>query len=170
MLIDQPDLLFFASGVSNSAETRASAFDREVNLLNDQPRDAHIVYFSSLAVFYEDTPYTRHKLKMEHCVHGFESYTIIRIGTITWGQNPRLLINYLRRRHAVGLPLDILDVERYIVDLAEFQHWLKLIPDWNVEMNVPGRRLSVQQIVEEFVYPPQPPYGVQTKLLAQESA
>jgi hypothetical protein len=152
-IVDRPDLTFFAAGVSNSAETRESEFEREENLLFSVSDRAHIVYFSSLCVFYADTRYARHKRFMEKLVkRGFDCHTIIRLGTITWGRNPNLLINHLRLRREQGLPLEIQDVTRYVCDLAEFQHWLGLIPPWPCELNITGRRMTVSEIVEEFVY------------------
>lgn len=149
---DRKDLLFFVSGVSNSKETRGSEFRREIELLLDQDKNSHIVYVSTLSVLYSDTPYTRHKRHMEQLVKGFKTWTIFRLGNITWGTNPRTLINYLRNRHQRGLKLDIQDVYRYIVDKDEFQYWLEMIPDWSCEIGVPGRRMKVKDIVNEFVY------------------
>src|SRR3990167_5051089 len=141
------DLLFFASGVSNSQETREDEYEREVVLLMNQDRSKHLVYFSSLAVFYSETRYTRHKLNIERLIKRFfSSYTIIRLGNITWGTNPSTLINYLKAHPEA----EIQDVYRYIVDKDEFLHWIELIPNWNVEMNIPGRRLKVAEIVERI--------------------
>ena len=53
--------------------------------------------------------------------------------------------NYLRQ------PLEIRDEYRYVVDKEEFRYWLGLIPNtFNAEMNVPGRRMKVREIVEEY--------------------
>lgn len=94
VLPEEKDLLFFASGVSNSQETREEEYEREFKLLLEQPRDAHLVYFSTLAVFYGDTRYVAHKLFMESTIKKeFPHYTIVRIGNITWGTNPHTLIN-----------------------------------------------------------------------------
>lgn len=151
-IIDRPDLLFFASGVSNSGETRVSEFARELSLLKAQEGPAHLVYFSSMCVFYADTPYADHKRNMEEEVKEmFYSSTIVRLGTITWGVNHRLLINHLRARHLLGLPLDIQPVQRVVHTLADFHYALSLIPAWPCEMPVPGRLMTVQQIVAEFV-------------------
>lgn len=145
------DLLFFASGVSNSQEKRESEYQREIDLLLEQPREAHIVYFSSLAVFYSDTRYTQHKLAMEALVKdNFKRYTIIRLGNITWGTNPNTLINYFRNQRKEGKALLIRDEYRYIIDKDEFLHWISLIPPWNVEMNCPGKRMLVREIVHEY--------------------
>lgn len=148
VLPDRDDLLFFASGVSNSQETDEAQYLREVDLLLAQSRHAHLVYFSSLAIFYSDTRYTRHKLFMEDRIKArFPAHNIIRIGNITWGDNPNTLINYL----AAHPGTEIRDEYRYIVDIEEFMHWINLIPAWNCELNIPGRRMKVADIKREFV-------------------
>lgn len=148
VLPDRDDLLFFASGVSNSQELRDSEYQREKDLLLSQDAREHIVYFSSLAIFYSNTKYTRHKLEMERRIkEKFPEYTIIRLGNITWGKNPNTLINYLKAHPDA----EIQDVYRYVTDKEEFLHWINLIPDFNVEMNIPGKRMLVKEIVKEYV-------------------
>jgi hypothetical protein len=148
VLPERDDLLFFASGVSNSGETRESEYEREFDLLLEQPRTAHIVYFSSLAVFYSHTRYAQHKRDMEALVRqSFPFYTIIRIGNITWGTNPYTLINYLRAHPEAELQ----DTYRYIVNKEEFLYWVSLIPDWSCEMNIPGKRMKVQEVYDKYV-------------------
>lgn len=146
VLTPREGFLYFASGVSNSREKRESEYDREVTLLLKQPREAHIVYFSSLAVFYSDTQYTAHKLRMEAIVKTFSNYTIVRIGNITFGSNPHTLINYLRAHPNA----EIRDEERYIIDKEEFLHHVNLIPDWNCEYNITGRRMKIKEIHEKY--------------------
>lgn len=154
-IIDRPDRLYFASGVSNSGETREAEYEREIDLLADvDSGGAHLVYFSSLSVLFgPNTRYTEHKRQMELLVRRwYPLHAIVRIGNITWGTNPYTLINHLRARHAAGLPLDVQDVYRYVIDLDGFRAWLDAIPDTHpVEFNCLGRRLKVAQIVQEFV-------------------
>ena len=151
-LIDHPDRLYFASGVSNSARLHEREYQREVNLLASQGRSLRLVYFSSLCVFYSYTRYAKHKRNMEVWVKKlFPHWTIIRLGNITWGANPHTLINHLREHYINAEPVDIQDTYRYVVDREEFRHWLGLIPPWNCEMNITGRRLKVADIYQEFV-------------------
>jgi len=151
VLKDKKDKLFFASGVSNSQETRESEYKREEGLLLSQllikGKPEHIVYFSTLAVFYSNTRYVQHKKLMEKLVRtNFNRYTIIRLGNITWGINPHTLINYLQdNKNAV-----IQDVYRYICDKEEFLHWMEMIPDWSCEMNITGARMKVKDIAYEY--------------------
>lgn len=151
VLPDRKDLLFFASGVSNSGETRVSEFRRELDLLNLQDHKQHIVYFSSLAVFYSDTKYAQHKRGMELVIKTtFPKYTIIRLGNITWGKNPHTLINYLKAHPEA----EIRDEYRYIISKDEFLHWINLIPSWSCEMNCPGERMKVKDVYERHVKVP----------------
>ena len=147
------DRLFFASGVSNSRETRESEYRREKNLLLKQNRKAHIVYFSTLAVLYGDNRYVKHKREMEELIkQEFPRYTIVRIGNITWGVNPHTIINFFRLQLKKGKRLKIQDAYRYIIDQDEFLHWINLIPDWNCEMNIPGRRMKIDEILDEYCH------------------
>ncbi len=142
------NLVFFASGVSDSQCTDEREYDREMRLLMRQDERKHLVYFSSLATLFSNTRYMQHKRHMETLVkERFLTWTIVRIGNITWGKNPHTLINYLRAHPEA----EVKDEYRYIVDQDEFLYWIGLIPDFSVEMNIPGRRLKVQEVVNEYV-------------------
>ena len=163
VLTDRDDRIYFASGVSNSKETKQLEFDREKMLLKDQWKkfvnpegkvrdDLRLVYFSSLAIFYLNTPYTEHKLQVENFIRlNFPSWAIIRLGNITWGSNPNTLINAMKTKVANGEPLQIQDTTRYIIDKPEFLHWVGLIPNFNVEMNITGQPMKVSKIVKKYV-------------------
>src|SRR5678815_5503282 len=66
------EILIFASGVSNSAESRPDPFARESALLRSAlAAGQRLVYFSSCAVAnarQSPTPYFQHKLEMERLV------------------------------------------------------------------------------------------------------
>ena len=153
VLPEREGITFFASGVSNSQETDEMEYQREKAMLLGQDRSQRLVYFGSLSIFYSDTRYARHKREMEELVkENFPSYCIVRLGNITWGINPHTLINTLRTHVKKEEPLEIKDVYRYVVDQDEFLHWVGLIPDdFNCEINVPGRRMKVKEIVKEYV-------------------
>ena len=89
---------------------------------------------------------------MEQLVkENFEHNTIVRLGNITWGDNTHTLINYFKRQREFGVPIEIKHEERYICSIEEFNHWIHLIPTWNCEINIPGRRMKIVDIVKEFV-------------------
>lgn len=145
------DKLYFASGISNSAETRESEFKREKDLLSEQDRTKHLVYISSLCVLYSDTPYAKHKKNMEMYVKfNWNNHTILRLGNINWGSNPHTIINYLKKKIKAGEKLEIQDTYRYIIDKDELHYWIGMIPDFRCEMNVPGKRMHVSKIVAEL--------------------
>lgn len=149
---DRKGFIFFASGVSNSRETDESEYQREEVLLLKQDPSQHLVYFSSLAIFSNDTRYLEHKRTMEKIVKNyFKHYTIVRLGNIDWGDNPHTLINYFRNQIRKGETLEIKDEYRFIVDKDEFLYWMNLIPEWSCEMNIPGRRLKVKEVIEKYV-------------------
>lgn len=150
---EKPDTVFFASGVSNSQETRESEYQREKDLLLEQDRNKRLVYFGSLSIFYSDGRYATHKREMEELVtENFSKYCIIRLGNIDWGHNPHTLINTLRNNVAEGKSVEIRDTERYVVDKEEFKHWIGLIPDgFNCEINIPGERMKVKEIFNKYV-------------------
>lgn len=153
VLKDREDLLFFASGVSDSAERRESEYQREKDLLMAQDKSRHIVYFSTLSIFYADTRYTQHKLEMERLIRAyFQKYTIVRLGNPVWGNNFNHLVPFLREKIRKKEKFEIRDVYRYPLELEEFQHWMSLIPIWNCEINITGRWMKVKDIIKTYVY------------------
>lgn len=148
VITDREDVIFFASGVSNSKETRQNEYRRELKLLMEQPKSKHLVYFSSLCIYYLKTEYARHKRVMEHTIkEHWPGYTIIRLGNIDWGTNPNTLINYLRAHPNANVQ----NVYRHIVSLDEFKYWLSMIPvPGQNEMNIPGQRVWVPELVKKL--------------------
>jgi len=102
---DRDDVLFFASGVSNSLETRPEEFLREENMLRNainENSEKIFVYFSTCSIYDSSktgSDYVLHKLKMEQIIKKFcESFLILRVSNAVGnGGNPNLLMNYLVR-------------------------------------------------------------------------
>lgn len=132
--IDSDNILFFASGVSNSLETRDSEFEREFSLLKNSMADhPHIklIYFSTLSIndlSKQNSPYVIHKRKIEEFIKtNHEKYLILRIGNIVGkGGNPNTLFNYLKTQivsqseftlhsKARRLLIDIEDIPKFLV-------------------------------------------------------
>lgn len=145
VLVDRPGITFFASGVSNSLGMTAEDHERELKLLMRQDKEHHLVYFSSLCVYYGKGRYFHHKQFMEDTVKSyFKRWTIVRLGNITWGKNPHTLLNYLRDRPDAERRNEI----RYLVDKEEFLHWMeKIRPEVNDIMNIPGKMVNVKDLV-----------------------
>jgi hypothetical protein len=148
---DKENITFFASGVSDSRCSDMNKFDREVELLKTMPRHRHLVYFGSLSIYYSWTPYVAHKKRMEQLVKDlFDSYTIVRIGNISWGKNPNTLINYLKAHPEAKIQ----QVYRHIIDKDEFLYWLdKILIGERNEMNCPGKMVWVPDLVKTIGIP-----------------
>lgn len=147
ILPERDDLLFFASGVSNSQETRESEYRREIALLSRQPRNKRLVYFSSLAVFYSTSRYADHKRAVEATIKKYSKYyCIVRLGNIDFGKNPHTLINYLKAHPEA----EIRDEYRYITTKDELLHWVNMIPPWNCELSITGKMMTIKEIKEQY--------------------
>jgi len=142
------DILFFASGVSNSQCTDQKQFDREHNLLLVQSRQSHIVYFSSLCIYHSITMYADHKYAMEELVRlSFDKHTIVRLGNITWGDNSNTMINYLRDKMHSDVPYQVYNEYRFIVNKEQFISSMNYVVDKRpAEINLRGERLKVSEI------------------------
>lgn len=153
VLPERDDLLFFASGVSNSQETSESEYQREKDLLLKQDKTSHIVYFSSLAALKGKTRYLRHKVEMEELVKdNFFKYTIVRIGNILWDNNPHTFLNFIRNKIKNNEPFEVINKYRYMVDKDEFLYWIDQIPDRSCEISIVGHRMKVKDIIDEYGY------------------
>lgn len=130
---DREDIVFFASGVSNSLETRASEFEREFSLLKtvyEENKEKKLVYFSTLSILdqsKQDSHYVIHKKEIESYIeNNIEHYLILRIGNIVGnGGNPNTLFNFLKTQivnnnefalhlKARRLLLDIEDISKFV--------------------------------------------------------
>ena len=130
---DREDVVFFASGVSNSLETKAENFLREENLVKETIQkftDKLFVYFSTCSIYdssKNESPYVNHKLKMEHliatnCPH----YIIARVSNAVGnGGNPNLLMNYIHRSIQNGDKITIhKNAKRNLIDVEDLKNIL----------------------------------------------
>lgn len=100
---DKENVVFFASGVSNSLETRSEEFLREENLIKStiaENGDKIFVYFSTCSIYDSSktgSDYVLHKLKMEQLVKkACQKFLILRVSNAVGnGGNPNLLMNYI---------------------------------------------------------------------------
>lgn len=122
-----PEITIFASGVSNSQETRTEEFERERRLLRaslDGFSGAHFVYFGSCgAVGNADTlsPYLTHKLQMEQWVCAHPNGIVFRLPQVVGPtDNPHTLTNFLRDRIMKEKQFEVWrEAERNIVDIDD---------------------------------------------------
>ena len=152
VLEDRDDLVFFASGVSNSSCIDEKEYEREFNLLKTVPTDKHVVYFYNLGIYYKQDRYTQHKRDVEEYIrNNYTSYTIVRIEVCEWVKTPNTILNVFKRQLAEGIEPKIQDTTRYILSLDEFLYWVKMIQSGvRNEMNILGRKLTIAQIVDEI--------------------
>lgn len=148
VLKDRKDVIFFASGVSDSSCTDEAEFEREKDLLNKQDFKTHLVYFSNLGVYRWSNRYIEHKKEMERLVkQWFYSYTIVRVEVLEWARNPTTIHNYFRFCLENNKPITIQDTYRYVLSLDEFSYWMGLIPVGEKnEMNILGEKVHVSEI------------------------
>lgn len=164
---DLEDVVFFASGVSNSLETDQAQFDREENLIRKTIQENHgkvFVYFSTCSIYDSSkngSAYVNHKLNMEHLVASdCEKYLIARISNaVGKGGNPNTLINFLvnsiREKKMIQTHIDasrnLIDVEdvvKIIMELIDKQQFNQII---NVAYLFNYSIIQIISIVEQFL-------------------
>lgn len=152
VLKDREDLIYFASGVSNSSCKDSDQFNREIDLLMSMDFNKHLVYFSNLAIYYKNDPYTNHKIFMENLIkEKFNSYTIVRIEVCEWVNNPTTILNVFKRKIDNNEEIVIQDTTRYVLSLDEFLYWMDLIPVGRKnEMNILGKKMTIKEIVDKI--------------------
>ena len=152
ILEDRKDIVFFASGVSNSSCIDENEYVREFNLLKTVPTDQHIVYFSNLGIYYKQDRYTQHKQEVEEYIRdNYKSYTIVRIEVCEWVKTPYTILNFFKTQINQGIEPTIHNTTRYVLSLSEFLYWIDLIQSGvRNEMNILGRKMTISQIVEEI--------------------
>lgn len=102
-LEENNSIVIFASGVSNSLETKNEKFKREEQLITNtinKYNNSLFVYFSTCSIndnTINQRPYVLHKLKMEDLIiNSAENYLIVRLSNIVGkGGNKNTLFNYL---------------------------------------------------------------------------
>lgn len=124
----EQDIVIFASGVSNSTETDAAAFEREIGMLKDCIEQQHgkkLVYFSTCSVTdpsLKGSPYIGHKLRIEEMIGSrVEDFVIFRVSNIVGGtSNPHTVMNYLVRSIADGREFRLWErAERNFIDIDD---------------------------------------------------
>lgn len=112
---DNENIIFFASGVSNSLEKDKKAFRREEKLLRETIKEninKLVVYFSTCSIYDSSknkSAYVLHKIRMESIVKEIApNYLVLRVSNaIGKGGNSNLLLNYLigniRKNTAINL-------------------------------------------------------------------
>lgn len=160
---DREDVIFFASGVSNSSETRKEEFLREQLLVEEtleKNPNKLFVYFSTCSIYDSskyNSPYVLHKLHMEEIIKEYASkYLILRVSNaVGKGGNPNLLMNYIYSQISSDKELIIhQNATRNLIDVEDVKNitlsYLKN-NDFNKIVNVAYiENFYIQEIVEAF--------------------
>lgn len=163
---DRENTIFFASGVSNSLETRAEEFLREENLIKNtitENPDKIFVYFSTCSIYDSSktgSDYVLHKLKMERLIKkSCNQFLILRVSNaVGKGGNPNLLMNYIvnavKNNETINVHIkatrnliDAEDVKNITFDLLDKQHLNKII---NVAYTQNYSIIEILEIIERF--------------------
>lgn len=100
---DNDNILIFASGVSDSKETRQEEFNREIKLIEEcitNHKDKIFVYFGSTSSLLKNkNNYSIHKTNIENKIkNNFKKYIILRLPQVFGnGGNNNNLINFLKK-------------------------------------------------------------------------
>lgn len=133
--IDSDNMLFFASGVSNSLETRSSEFEREFTLLKnalENNRNSKLIYFSTLSIndqSKQNSHYVLHKKEIENYIQeNSDNYLILRIGNIVGrGGNPNTLFNYLKTQISNNNKFALhTKARRLLIDIDDIAQFLNI--------------------------------------------
>ncbi len=163
---DQENIIFFASGVSNSLETKKEEFLREENLIKktiaENPNKIFI-YFSTCSIYDSskaDSQYVLHKLKIEQIIIQLcPQYLILRLSNAVGnGGNPNLLMNYLVRSvknneiinvhtKATRNLIDVEDIKNITNQLIDKQYFNKII---NIAYPENYTIIEILEIMEKF--------------------
>lgn len=121
-----PDIVVFASGVSNSLETRDSEFAREHGLLCQllAGHARRFVYFGSCGVTTAEaelTAYMRHKKRMESIVLASPGGLVLRLPQVVGRtENHHTLTNFLHDRISSGEHFTVWShAERNLIDIDD---------------------------------------------------
>jgi len=165
---DDDNVIFFASGVSNSLETRVEEFLREENLIKNtisENTDKVFVYFSTCSIYDSSktgSDYVLHKLKMEQLIKkSCPRFLILRVSNaVGKGGNPNLLMNYIVKAvkndetinvhtQATRNLIDADDIRNVTFDLLKQQSLNKII---NVAYSKNYSILEIVEVVEKFYH------------------
>jgi nucleoside-diphosphate-sugar epimerase len=133
-----PNLLIFASGVSNSLETKDSEFNREIDLLTQCLQTSYyILYFSTCSIYDVDlirTPYVQHKLMVEQLLRDRGKALIIRLPQIVGGGgNKNTLLNFLMNQIFAGNFFDVWkNAKRSLIDVEDVIFFTKKLVDHHI--------------------------------------
>ena len=163
---DKENVIFFASGVSNSLETRTEEFLREENLIKDtitENKEKIFVYFSTCSIYDSSktcSDYVLHKLKIEQQIKkSCKQFIILRVSNaVGKGGNPNLLMNYIvkavKNNETINVHtkatrnlIDVDDIRNITFDILESKQLNRIV---NVAYIKNYSVIEILEIVERF--------------------
>jgi nucleoside-diphosphate-sugar epimerase len=160
---NEDDIILYASGVSNSAETRISEYLREKKLLTDTIEtfpDKKIIYFSTISLFdpsLKDSLYIKHKAEMEsYLAQAHKNTLVFRLPNVVgFSDNPNTLTNYLFHQIKNGQSFKAYKTAyRYLMDIEDVVRFCSYIIRkglssnmFNISFSEP---ISVPELIEMF--------------------
>ena len=135
--------LIFASGVSDSNETVASAFLREEMLLRDAMRTyphKTLVYFSTCSIYdstLHNSPYIYHKLNMERLIRDNQAtYVIFRLPQVVGFTRSPTIVNFLYHKIRYGDSFELWkNSKRNLIDVEDVVDVINAILDHQLLVN-----------------------------------
>jgi len=121
-VIDRNDILFFASGVSNSMCNEKNEYERELNLLKKSIEiNKKLIYFSSIDQYIVNQHYLDHKKGIEDFIKkNTDDYIIMKIPQLIGKNgNPNNFINYLYNNIKNSIEFDIFLTKRSLLDVED---------------------------------------------------
>lgn len=163
-LAEDPRLVIYASGVSNSLLDDDAEFLREkemlLHVLHQKMKDQHLVYFSTFNVMdpsLQENKYVKHKLEIEALLKRRPDTIIVRIPIlIANSENNNTLINFLNKNIQEGISFDAFrNATRYFINASDFQKILSadflLQPRKNQTLHIAfPQALSVPELIMEL--------------------
>jgi nucleoside-diphosphate-sugar epimerase len=122
------DFLIFASGVSDSKNSKENEFKKEHDLLKEAIQNnsqKKIIYFSTCSVTdteLKETLYVKHKINMENLIRKTSSqYHIFRLSNLAgFSNNPNTILNFFYFHIVEGKHFDLWkNSERNIIDVED---------------------------------------------------
>jgi len=152
--LDNDNLLFFCSGVSNSGTSSAGEFERERALLLEalaRYSESKIIYFSSCAAGAIESPYYRHKKAMEVLVESSaQRYLIVRLPQVVGLTRNTTLVSFIAANIRNRTPITVFkNARRNLIDIDDVVRLtLYLASQNNMVINVTNANMvSVEEIV-----------------------
>ena len=125
---NQDGYIIFASGVSDSTNADAAAFEREIKLITDtikSGKDMLFVYFSTCSIYdpsMQDAAYVKHKLQMEDLIRkNHTPFIIFRLANpIGSTHNTKTVVNYFIKNITEKHKFDVWkNASRNIIDIDD---------------------------------------------------